>query len=650
MQKRLAQWCGLFAVFASVLAAYACSGSRSSGGAPRFARLLVSADTVAIDPEPAAVARFDRQLLGGREEGPTYRLSTPANTPFAFDLTTWMPNLSGDAEVRVRHLANGGQAPTSPISLLEAGMHLQGRSIVQAEPWFAAGGSGFARLSVHGEIATEQVLGIAADSGPVSIIVLEIGPPSIIRRPTSEVVTAPAGMTTTTLYSSAAWQFGMPAVTVSGDRTSVVCYEGDQQQPIEGERFELRLQHDAATGLVTGGASPLAESWAGSWRDHEIAALWNVLAVARCEREVVRLRLSFDRGASFAQEVVFPSGYGPSRLVQVAMAADYSLALVFWRTLGPNSPLECVLVEGQPAAFDLNGSPTWFTFPTQQVLGQLPANSTPLTSGIVYSSGGDLVVGYGGSRLEEPPLRGPGLPDWISIAEFHCATRLYGQAWQDRLVHEERLVGVDPTVAVSGSGAGLQIYYAFEAADGIRLAHSADAGHSFALAAVFGQPGDYLPSVFCRPGPGGDRIDVLYLAPRLQGLELLGARWSAGLGSPRQELRLLAATSALVPVGVLPGGRELPWGRLMTQVGWLGYDAAIAGEELVVAVDQHTCESWTTMVWAPQRGRFEFWPQTTGLSGGFRPSEPPPLAPGLTEPLRAPLAADAHQLLLLRLP
>ena len=648
MQRTFLSWRRSVVLSGVWLLAAACSGSGSS--APTAARLLVSADTVALDPAVGANVLYDRRLLAGRPVANVYRLTTPANEPFAFDLTTWQPNLTGEAEVRVRHLADGGNTPTSPTSLLEAGINLRGGNLLLDQPWVAGIGEGFARVSVHGTITADQVLAVEVGDGPVDVVAIAIGPRSAIRRPDQDTTNLPAGMTRTTLYSSAAWQFGMPAVAVSGDRTSVVCYEGDQQRPEYGERFELRLQHDAATGQVTGGASQLGEWWAGAWRDHEVAALFNVLAVARSEAGQVRLRLSFDRGATFAQEMQFPSGAGQSRLVQIAMAADYSLALVFWRSGGPGMPNECVLVEGQPLAFDGNGSPTWFSFPSQEVLWQLPADGTPLTSGIAWSEGGDLVVGYGGTWFENPSNPGNQPPTWVSIAEFRCATKLYGQPRIDRLVHRERLVGVDPTVAVRGSGSGLQIYYAFEASDGIRLAHSGDAGGTFTTAATFGQPGDHLPAVFCRPGALGDRVDVLYLAPRVAGTELLMARWPAGLAGPREDVRLVEATSTPVPVGALPGGGHLPFGNLVTQVGWLGYDAVLAGDDLVVVVDEHTGEAWTPLIAAPFRGQSWVLGPQLSSPGGFRASEPPPLAPGLTEPLRAPRVGDAHQLLLLRLP
>ena len=69
---------------------------------------------------------------------------------------------------------------------------------------------------------------------------------------------------------------------------------------------------------------------------------------------------TFDRGATFAQRDTIASGNRSTRLVQIAMAADYSLAIVYWATVGFGSAVELMLVEGRPASFDPTGSPTWF--------------------------------------------------------------------------------------------------------------------------------------------------------------------------------------------------------------------------------------------------------------------------------------------------
>lgn len=629
------------------LAAAACSGG-GGGGASEPSRLLVSADTAPIEATGGSVPNFDRRLLEGRPIAEVYRLTTPAAEPFAFDLTSWLPGLSGAAGVAVKHLAADGRTPNGDGSLAAAGIEVRGTALGRAGAWVSAGGEGFARLRIAGTIDAPQVLCVSVDAdasgrAPVAVIALDLGPRSAITRPDADAVDPPVGMTRQTLYSSAASQFGMPTVAVSGDRTSIVCYEGDQLDPWLGPRYELRLQHDAVTGAVTGGATQLAEAWASPWRDHEIAALFNVLAVARAETGGVRLRLSFDRGATFAQDALFPIGDGASRLVQIAMAADYSLAMVYWREAANRQALECVLVEGQPVAFDGYGSPTWFAFPSQEVLWQMPIDGTPLTSGIAWSDGGDLAIGYGGAWFV------PGTT-WTSVAEFRCSTRRYGELRRDRLVEQNRIVAMDPSVAVTGSGGTLQVYYAYETQDGVRLAHSADGGDTFAVAATFGHPGDHQPTVCVRPGTAEPRVDVLYLAARNEGLELHATQWPNGLAGPSQTVRLVGAASVVAPGVPLPGGDPTNYVSRTTQVGWMGYDAVVDGDRLTVVVDEVTYDHTAWVLGIPVRGELQiFGPQVT-TAGGFRPSAPPPFAPGLTEPLRSPVAADAHQLLLLRVP
>ncbi|MFM1872591.1 MAG: hypothetical protein RL398_2013, partial [Planctomycetota bacterium] len=100
----------------------------------------------------------------------------------------------------------------------------------------------------------------------------------------------------------------------------------------------------------------------------------------------------------------------------------------------------------------------------------------------------------------------------------------------------------------------------------------------------------------------------------------------------------------------LPGGDPATYVSRTTQVGWMGYDAVVDGDRLTVVVDEVTYDHTAWVLGIPVRGELQiFGPQVT-TAGGFRPSAPPPFAPGLTEPMRSPVAADAHQLLLLRLP
>jgi hypothetical protein len=364
-----------------------------------------------------------------------------------------------------------------------------------------------------------------------------------------------------------------------------------------------------------------------------------VLGVVRSEAEGVRVRLSFDRGATFAQDVAVLPGFTQARLVQAAIAADYSIAVAAWRSR-PEGGSDFVLVEGRAVAFDTFGSPTWFQFTPAEVLYTSIVDVTPLTTGIAWSDGGDLAIGYAFTRME---ANGGG---WQAITEFRCSTRRYGEAFVHTVVDEERILGMDPTVAVLGQGASLRVFYAYEVAAGLRLAVSEDAGQTFVRGPVFGQSGDYQPSVFARQIGTETRVDVLYLAQRSIGNELHRSHWTAWPASPRIDEALTRATMASVPnstpvLGVPP----FPSLR-STQVSFLGYDAVLDGNQLVVVYDEVTFDSlflcWTMLV-----------VNATTTSGAlpptWNPASPPPLAPGLTLPMPAPDPAHAHQLVLLRI-
>jgi hypothetical protein len=99
--------------------------------------------------------------------------------------------------------------------------------------------------------------------------------------------------------------------------------------------------------------------------------------------------------------------------------------------------------------------------------------------------------------------------------------------------------------------------------------------------------------------------------------------------------------------GILPGP-----GPKVTQVSWFGYDATVDGDDLVVVVDEETTQMYDVIILGDD---------VRGAPGGagagapaagemdFVPAEPPPLAPGLTEPVRAPDPLHRHQLRLMRL-
>jgi hypothetical protein len=171
---------------------------------------------------------------------------------------------------------------------------------------------------------------VRGDDDRLTLVEIVVGPESPINRPVSEDPTPQPSRHT--LYSSDSLRFGLPSLAVSGDRTSIVCYEGDRADPYGFQRYELRLQHEQATDEVTVGAV-----WKTGPDVRLVARPRGVRALQRARRraqrtDTVRARLSFDRGATFGQEVALLPGYGQSRLVQVAMADDYSVAITAWMT------------------------------------------------------------------------------------------------------------------------------------------------------------------------------------------------------------------------------------------------------------------------------------------------------------------------------
>ncbi|MFM7295866.1 MAG: hypothetical protein ACKO4Q_01415 [Planctomycetota bacterium] len=645
--KQVASWIVL------PCALVACGGGSSDDGtpSPEVQRLLVTAGTTVLAPTIASPAAEDVQALNGARIDAYYRLSTPADEPFQFELVTW--GAPGGADfVTVRHLRDGATATAADgFSLARAGVQPSGQGLAGSGDAIFASGDGFCRLTLQGRITEEQSFSVSTSGESVVVVEVEIGSASDINRVPGVEPEPPSVLSRDAIYSSSSWQFGLPTVARSGDRTSIVCYEGDRQQANTVTRYEQRLQHDAQTGAVTGGAEALQSADSGYWRDHEVAALFNVLAVVRSEADGVRARLSFDRGATFAQDVPLLPGFAPARLVQMAMAADYTLAVAAWRQQADGTGVEFVVVEGSPAAYDGNGSPTWFAFGAPTVLHTVDLEVAPLSTGIAWSDGGDLVVGYAANWFESVPGGA-----WSSTTEFRCATRLWGGAWQQAEVDREDMFGMDPTVAVRGQGETLQIFYAYEVRDGLRLATSDDGGLAWNLAASFGQPGDHLPTVFVRDGaaPGVAKVDVLYLATRAAGTELHRASWAEWGVSARVDEALTRASfvaNAFVPQPGMPPGLSLPFVLATTQVGWLGYDALLHGDELVIAYDEVTMDAVQCCL-----GILTSFPDANANAGGgapaygpnFNPATPPPLAPGLTEPMPSADAGHLHQLKLLR--
>lgn len=635
-----------------------CSNGGSSSSTPPAPPLVLAAGMDSVGPLDH-IPRFpvDIRRLGISRVDQVYRLTTPADTPFCFDVLSRADSNAGSVWVSVAHAANNGVVPTKgPDSLAEVGCIPGATGIMRRDLWLDATGDGFARITLRGKIKSDQLLAFQTQAGgaaTVALVQVVIGPESAINRAAAPGNNHPGVVQDKTLYSSNAWRFGLPTVAVSGDRTSVVVYEGDRSDETLPHRYEMRLQHDHEADKVTGGGSTEVSLDSGHWRDHEIAALFNVLALARCGTDKVNLKLSFDRGASFAQEVEFAWGSRSTRLVQVAMAADYSLALLFWRSTARGSNSELVLVEGRPSAVDSHGSPTWFGFDPPQTLHRTDGDATPLLTGATWSEGGDLVVGHASTILRTGRDR-----TWTSTTEFWSAVRPWGGEFTAVLLDKDILVGRDPSVAVVGKGFDLQVFYAYEGRQGVRLRVSSDAGATFSPAVTIGTPGAHTPTVFARSvaaegDEGGTRVDVVYMTNGGAGNELHLTRWlHFGKSSP-QDFRL--TTAVIQPTAKAGGGGNrhtgpIYFGYRLTHVAWLGYDAVLDGDEIVVVYDEETYDAGFVFLnawnWGGGGGLV---PPNAAAAPNFRPVEPPPLAAGMTGPVPAPDPKHRHQLRLLRL-
>jgi len=607
-------------------------GGPGGGGALEAVPLLVTAGSERLDPD--FVGRPGIDIVAA-----TYELTTPADAPFAFDLISRAEGNAGAVRLSISQ-----PALDSPESIARAGVVVHASGASRRDAWLDAHGDGFVRVTLSGAITADQLFDIEVETGGEVIraqLRLRLGPASGINLESPSRGTYGGILGEQTIYSSNSWRFGLPTAARSGDRTSIVVYEGDQVDPYRFERYEMRLQHDAATGAVTGGGEPEFSPDLGHWRDHEIAALFNVLALVRSGEDGVTLKLSFDRGATFAQTRAFT---GPGRLVQIDMALDYTVAIAFWRES------ELVLVEGAPSAFDATNSPTAYAFDPERVLYRDPGFVTPVVMGLRYSTGGDLVLGYGFTRFTSDPAT----RIWESLTQFRCAVRPFGGVVRDVLIEESRIVGKDPSVALTGSGASMRIFYAYEGDRGVQLRTSDDAGLTWSAPQAVGNGTAHMPTVFAR----GATVDLLYLADRGEGRELHLRHWDDFDAGAFEDARLTTAKTERSdtlppPTGGLPGApadfAPTNFGMRVTQVAWFGYDAVLHDDEIVVVYDEETIDSEIFFGMPVISAEFDGAAGAPGAAGDFQPAEPPPLAPGLTEPVPAPDPDHMHQLKILRL-
>ncbi|MEZ6187837.1 MAG: hypothetical protein R3F62_22860 [Planctomycetota bacterium] len=629
-------------VVASVLAVgVGGCGSKSSGGGSRQptqqGSLLVTAGVQPLAPAASDTvsATVDLAPLGNPQVAAVYDVTTPVGETFAINLFSRNEGNVGTVRVSVAHLLDGGAAPVGTSTIAQTGVLPTGGNVIDRDPWLDRSGDGFSRITLQGSVTRPQVYAVQAETPrgiETALVRVGIGARSAINVDPETPVPAPFVIDQRTLYSSDSFQFGLPTCATSGDRTTVVAYEGDDGDPFSASRYELRMQYDRVSGAVTGGASDEPSPDRNNWRDHELAALFNVLAVVKSGESSVSCRLSFDRGATFGQTLNFPAGPAQfrARLVQCAMAADYTLAVAYWRP-GPDFRSELVLVEGAPSAYDTGGSPTAYAFGAPQIVHRASEDATPAIVGLEYSQGGDLVVGYGYTTWSWDE---PNRTNAVRSA-FYCGTRLFGEAsFKETLVDEELSFNYDPSVALVGQGTGLSIYYAYELGGGVRLARSTDAGATFSAPSSFGTNGAHLPKVFAVTQGSATRVDLLYLQQGLASNELHLSRWADfGVTAP-VSYRLTTSSQTTNAQGE----------PVVTGIGWLGYDATLDGDD-VVAVFVETREVFMPLPMPVALGA----PTAATAGAQFQAATPPPLAPGLTTPLAAPVAADRHQLKLIRL-
>ena len=649
-------------VLVAVLAVACGGGSGAPPAQPplQAAPLLLAAGMTGVEPLAVDTVSpgVDLARLGMGPVDSVYDLTTPAGQAFAFDLISRANANEGFVRVSVAHASDGGLAPVGGVeTLADAGILPSGTGVTPRNEWLDARGDGFARFTCGGTIDRDQVIAVEVDDGrekTTALVRVRIGPPSPINLGSLTGGDDPEILESTPLYSSDSWSFGLPTCAVAGDATSVVVYEGDRGDPFAFGRYELRLQYAHGTGAVTGGGEVEASRDFGHWRDHEIAALFNVIALVRSGTDAVTLKISFDRGATFGQEARFAAGgAGSARLAQIAMGADYTVAVLFWRTTAAGGS-ELVLVEGRPSGFDATNSPTRFAFDAPRVVYRDARDVVPLVMGCEYSPvTGDLAIGYGFSAFEIGPDR-----TWISDTQYRCATRRFGAAdFVDTLVEQDRIVGKDPSVAILGD----RIFYALEAADGIHVWTSPDFGRTWQGPAIVGSPGAQLPTVFVRDRAGATRVDVLYLAYGAEGNELHRTVWTDfGTTAPRtftivKSERIEGGGGdfppppvplAQVAPGIFPGPDP---GFRIRQVAWFGYDAVLDGDSIVVVYDRETTSPF--MILGAPDVLFDFGapPALPAQGSEFRPAEPPPLKEGLTEPMPPPDDEHRHVLCRLRL-
>lgn len=610
--------------------------------------VLLSAGMATIEPETSDTlsSAVDASRFGVAAFDRVYELETPAGTDFCFNIVARGSGNFGLTRLSLGHVMDQGAMPAVGIeSLVAAGMTVEAPGLSNQGQLVDINGDGFARAIIRGRITAEQVLLVRAptDGGEINIGVrLKIGNVSAINLAAGNTQGARPGATTVDIYSSDAWQFGLPAIAVSGDRYSVVTYDGDPGSSGYVNRRRRWLQMDTGTGTVTGGDAESHSPDSGFWRDQEIAALGNVLAVAYTGNGELRAEVSLDRGATFPiSDVINPnSGWG-TRLAQIAIAPDYTLGVLYWDSVqGPTGHRSrLMLMQATPTGLDPNFTPLGYTWAAPEVLHDTGTDATPLLMHFEYSQGGDIVIGYGYTTVT--PL--PGTWSVLTSAYFRCAVKLYGGVWTDKqLDSEDQVTPADPHVCVLGSGTGMEIFYAYEKSDGIYLLHSADAGATFQQVHHVAVEGALQPSVHARMKGAEKRVDLLYAAPDSLGMALHNVLWTDFPASTPTTYHLTQSTVSAG--GTPPFG--MPQGFSINTLAWFGYDAVLDGEDVVVVHHEMTYDAYE-FFWATGWGSmWQGMPAAAPAGGAGFMGTPPPivLLPGMTGTVPAPDPAHRNQL------
>lgn len=627
------------------------NGPVTAGFATRDVTLAAGMTELQPAPSDTLTPTINLSRLSVNSLQRVYELETPAGTDFAFSVVARGNGNVGLTRVSVAHAAANGLTPNTGVeSIATNGMTLEGAGMNYRGDWLDVTGDGFSRVTIRGNISSSQslVLSVPRANDTINIGVrISIGNQSAINVIVPGLAGAPPGMSMQTIYSSDSWQFGLPAIAVSGDRYSIATYDGDASQSSYVTRKRQWLQYDALTSTVSGGNADCPSYDAGFWRDQEIAALGNVLAVVYTGNGEVRADISLDRGATFPiQQPINIGACWGQRLVQAALSGNYTLGCLFWRTVGSSSSprSELVLVEATPTAFDINNTPIGYAWGAPRIIHDAGDDVTPLLMHMTYSSGGDLAIGYGYTIVT------PGA-GWTvtSSSRFRCAVRQFGQTvfLDQELDREDFTMPADPHVAVLGSGPTMEIFYSYEKTDGIHMLYSSNAGLSFTQGAFSPEPGAVMPSVCARMQGAQKRVDLLYCAQAAMGMEIHCVHWDDfGVSTPS----LYQVTQCTVVPASAPAYPGLPNGVDITSVDWFGYDAVVKGDDVAVVVHERTYNCyeyfgmWGGTFGAPLAGA------SGGGGGGSAATAPPPvLLPGMTGTVAAPNSAHRNQLKLITL-